>query len=85
MEQKCFNIMLQLHIEILVLGPPLGKTMWQANHQRKKLPVFIEVNRKDEDVLKRMKTLIVAMTQFASADRPSMEDVELELKELYGT
>ena len=78
------DIMSSVVMLCLVTGPPIGRAMWQASLEKQKLPVFIEINKKDEQAVKKMKQLIIDMIQLTPSDRPTMEEVKFELISLQG-
>ena len=69
---------------IAVLGPPLGQAMLRAEALKTTMPVILEVQQKDSGSKKAMKRLILDMTQCRPEDRPSMDDVELQLTAIEG-
>ena len=67
-----------------VLGSPLGQSMWLAHVENGIMPVILEVKQKDSSAKQAMKRLIFHMTQYSPEDRPSMDDVELQLTAIEG-
>ena len=58
--------------------------MVRAEALKKTMPFILEVQQKESSSKKAMKRLILDMTQYSPEDRPSMDDVELQLTAIEG-
>ena len=58
--------------------------MWLADVENRTIPVILEIQQKDPSAKQAMKRLILDMTQYRPENRPSMDDVELQLTAIEG-
>ena len=55
-----------------------------AKAEGRPLPVVIEINGRDAEAEKKIKQIILDMTQYDPKRRPAMDVVELQLTDLMG-
>ncbi len=62
----------------------VGQLMRIAMDAKRYVDDVIEVHHTDTNAMKRLKHLIIRMTQPRAEDRPTMEAVEMELAQIQG-
>ena len=67
-----------------VRGASIGQRMWQAQAERKHLPVITEIQRGDSEPMKTVKRLVLEMAAYSASARPTMDRVEEQLTLLNG-